>query len=115
MSPSTNDNEDDTAVQDAAVVAVNSTTVDEDNSSGGGGGILVPETKANNNDADILSDETNKSSTDDLNEKERHSIEIDLVQDTIRKKLMKDQYRDLWGEDHGYQSPNSDQKDTVDD
>jgi hypothetical protein len=28
---------------------------------------------------------------------------------------LKDQYRDLWGEDHGYQSPNSEQKDTVDD
>jgi hypothetical protein len=26
-----------------------------------------------------------------------------------------DEYRDLWGEDHGYQSPNSDQKDIVDD
>jgi hypothetical protein len=29
---------------------------------------------------------------------------------------LKDQYRDLWGKDHGYQSPNSgDHKDTVDD
>jgi hypothetical protein len=75
----------------------------------------VPETKANNDDADILADKTNKSSTDDLSEKEWHSIEIDLMQDTIRKQLLKDQYRDLWGEDHGYQSLNSDQKDTVDD
>jgi hypothetical protein len=92
-----------------------STTVDEDNSAGGGGGLLVPETKANDDDADILVDEMNKSSVDDLSEKERHSIEIDLMHDTIRKQLLKDQYRDLWGEDHGYQRPNSDQKDTVDD
>jgi hypothetical protein len=60
-----------------------------------------------------LVDETNKSSTDDLSEKERHSIEIDLMQDSIRKQLLKDQYRDLWGKDHGYQSPNSDQQDIV--
>jgi hypothetical protein len=67
------------------------------------------------NDADILVDETNKSSADDLAEKEQHSIEIDLMQDTIRKQLLIDQYRDLWGEDHGYKSPNNDQNDTVDD
>jgi hypothetical protein len=73
----------------------------------------VPEMKANDDDADLLVDETNKISADDLSEKERHSIEIDLMQDTIRKQLLKDQYRDLWGKYHGYQSPNCDQQDTV--
>jgi hypothetical protein len=57
----------------------------------------------------------NKSSADDLAKKERHSIEISLMQDTIRKQLLIDQYIDLWSEYHGYHSPNSDQKDTVDD
>jgi hypothetical protein len=33
--------------------------------------------KANDDDADILVDETNKSSADDLAENEHHSIEID--------------------------------------
>jgi hypothetical protein len=71
--------------------------------------------KANDNSADILVDNTNKRSADDLGEKECHSIEMDLMQGTIRKQLLKDQSRDLWGEDHGCQSPNSDHKDTVDD
>jgi hypothetical protein len=75
----------------------------------------VPETKANDDDADLLVDETNKSSADNLAKKEHHFIEIDLMQDTIRKQLLIDQYRELWGKYHGYQSPNSDQKDTVDD
>jgi hypothetical protein len=61
---------------------------------GGGGGLLVPETKANDDDADIFVDETNKSSADDLGEKERYSIGINLMQDTIREQLMKDQYID---------------------
>jgi flagellar biosynthesis component FlhA len=52
----------------------------------------VPDTKSNEDDADILVDETNKSSADDLGVKERHSIEIDLMHDTIRKQLLKDQY-----------------------
>jgi hypothetical protein len=111
----TKNNKDDTAVQDAAIAVVDSTTVDEDNSAGGGVGLLVLETKANDDDADLLVDEMNKSSADDLAEKEHHSIEIDLMQDTIRKQLLIDQYRDLLGEPHGYQSPNSDQKDTLDD
>jgi hypothetical protein len=36
--------------------------VDEDNSAGGGGGglLLVPETKANDDDADLLVDETRR-------------------------------------------------------
>jgi hypothetical protein len=73
----------------------------------------VPEKKANDDDADLLVEEMNTRSEDDLSEKERHSIEIDLMQDTIRKQLLKYQYRDLWGEYHGYHSPNSDQQDTV--
>jgi hypothetical protein len=40
MSSSTNDNQVNTAVQDAGVAAVDSTTVDDDNS-GGGGGLLL--------------------------------------------------------------------------
>jgi hypothetical protein len=71
--------------------------------------------KANDDDADLSVDGTNKSNADDLAEKDHHAIEIDLMQDTIRKHLLIDQYRDLCGEDHGHQSPNSDQKDTMDD
>jgi hypothetical protein len=67
----------------------------------------------NDDDADVLVDETNKSSADDLSEKERASIEIDLMQNSIRKQLLKNQYRELWGEEHGYQSPNSYQQDIV--
>jgi hypothetical protein len=62
-----------------------------------------------------LVDETNKSSADDLSEKERASKEIDLMQNSIRKQLLKNQYRELWGKEHGYQSPNSDQQDIVSD
>jgi hypothetical protein len=76
---------------------------------------LVPEMKANDDIADLLVDEMKKSSADDLGEKECHSLEMDLMQDTIRKQMLKDQSRDLWGEDHGCQSPNSDQKKIVDD
>jgi hypothetical protein len=113
MSSSTNDNQDNTAVQDAVVVAVNSTTVDDDNSGEGGGLLLGRETKVNDDDADVLVDETNKSSADNLSEKECASMEIDLMQNSIRKQLLKNQYRELWGEEHEYQSPNSDQQDIV--
>jgi hypothetical protein len=41
-----------------------------------------------------LVDETNKISADDLSEKECASMEIDLMQDT----LLKNQYRELWGQ-----------------
>jgi hypothetical protein len=58
-------------------------------------------------------DEKNKISADDVSEKERDSNEIDLMQKSIRKQLLKNQYRELWGEDHGYRSPNSDQQDIV--
>jgi hypothetical protein len=115
MSSSTNDNEDNTAVQDAVVAVVDSTTVDDDNSGGGGCLVVGRETKGNDGDADVLVDENNKSSADDLSEKERFSKEIDLMQNSIRKQLLKNQYRELWGEDHGYQSPNSDQQDFVSD
>jgi hypothetical protein len=115
MSSPTNDNKDDTALHDAVVAAVNPTTVDEYNSTGDSVGILVTEMKTNNDDDDLLVDDMNKSSAYDLSEKERHSIEIILMQDTIRKQLLIDQYRDLWGKDHAYHSTNSDQKDTVGD
>jgi hypothetical protein len=35
------------------------------------------------------------------------------MQNSIRKQLLKNQYRELWGEEHGYQSPNSDHQDIV--
>jgi hypothetical protein len=35
------------------------------------------------------------------------------MQNSIRKQLLKNQYRELCGKDHGYQSPNSDQHDIV--
>jgi hypothetical protein len=60
MSSSTNDNQDNTAVQDAVIVAVNSTTVDDDNSGGGGGLLLGLETKVNDDDTDVLVDDTSK-------------------------------------------------------
>jgi hypothetical protein len=74
------------------------------------------ETKGNNEDADVVVDEENKSSADDVSEKERDYNEIDLMQNSIRKQLLKKQYRKLWGENHGYwspNSPNSDQQDIV--
>jgi hypothetical protein len=102
---------------DDIVVAadVDSTTVDDDHSGGGGGPVVGPETKGNDNDADAMVDDKNKSSADDVSGKERDSDEIDLMQNTIRKQLLKKQYRELWGEEHGYRSPNSDQQDIVSD
>jgi hypothetical protein len=113
MPSSTNENLDNIAVQDAVVVAVDSTTVDDDNYGGDGGLLLGRETKVNDDNDDVLVDETNKSSADDLSEKERASMKINLMQNSIRKQLLKKQYRELWGEEHGYQSPNSDQQDIV--
>jgi hypothetical protein len=37
------------------------------------------------------------------------------MQNNIRKQLMKRQYKELWGEEHGYQSPPSERQDTVSD
>jgi hypothetical protein len=37
------------------------------------------------------------------------------MQNSIRKQLLKNQHRELWGEDRGYQSPNSDHQDSVSD
>jgi hypothetical protein len=81
----------------------------------GGGLVVGRETKGNDDDADVLVDEKNKSRADDVSEKERDSNEIDLMQNGIRKQLLKNQYRKLLGEDHGYRSPNSDQQDIVSD
>jgi hypothetical protein len=50
--------------------------------------------------------------------KECDSNEIDLMQNTIRNQRMKKQYRELWGQEHGYRSPNipnSDQQYIVSD
>jgi hypothetical protein len=102
MSSPTNDNEDDSAVQDAAVAAVDSMNVNEDNYSVHDAYILVPETKANDDDADILVDEMSTSVNYVLAEKkEAHFREIDLMQDSIMKDLKVDRYRKLSGEEHG--------------
>jgi hypothetical protein len=101
---------------DGAVVAaaVYSTTVDDDHYGGGGGPVVGRETKGNDEDADVLVDDKNKSSADNVSGKERDSNEIDLMQNSIRKQLMKKQYRELWGKDHGYWSPNSPNSDHQD-
>jgi hypothetical protein len=58
------------------------------------------ETKGNDDDPDVLVDKKNKITADDLSEKERFPKY--LMQNSIRKQLFKNQYRELWGEDHGY-------------
>jgi hypothetical protein len=95
--------------------AVDSTTVDDDHSGGGGGPVFGPETKGNDDDADAMVDDKNKSSADNVSGKERDSDEIDCMKNTIRKQLMKKRYRELWGEDHGYRTPPSEEHDTVSD
>jgi hypothetical protein len=107
----TKGNNDDVVV----AAAVYSTTVDSDHSGVGGGPVVGPEMKGNDDDADAMVDDKNKSSADDVSGKERDSDEIDRMQNTIRKQLMKKQYRELWGEEHGYRSPTSYQQDTVSD
>jgi hypothetical protein len=107
----TKGNNDDVVV----AAAVDSTTVDSDHSGGCGGPVVGPETKGNDDDADAMVDDKNKISADDVSGKERDSDEIDRMQNTIRKQLMKKQYRELWGKEHGYRSPTSDQQDTVSD
>jgi hypothetical protein len=97
----TKGNNDDVVV----AAAVDSTTVDSDHSGGGGGPIVGPETKGNDDDADAMVDDKNKSSADDISGNERDSDEIDRMQNTIRKQLMKKRYRELWGEEHGYRTP----------
>jgi hypothetical protein len=68
MSSSTNDKEVSTTVHDAVVTAaVDSTTVDSDNS-GGVSGPVVPETKGNDDNADTMVEDKNKSSADDVSE-----------------------------------------------
>jgi hypothetical protein len=69
MSSSTNDREVFTTGHDAVVAAaVDSTTVDSDNS-GGVSVPIVPETKGNDDDADAMVDNKNKSSSDNVSEK----------------------------------------------
>jgi hypothetical protein len=69
MSSSTNDKEVFTTVHDAVIAAVvDSTIVDSDNS-GGVSGPEVPEIKGNNDDADAMVDNKNKSSTNVVSEK----------------------------------------------
>jgi hypothetical protein len=85
--------------------AFDSTTVDDDHSIGGGGTVVGPETKGNDDMADAMVDDKNKISVDDVSGKERDSNEIDLIQNNIRKSLMKRKYKELWGEEHGYRTP----------
>jgi hypothetical protein len=95
--------------------AVDSTTVDDDHSGGGGGPLVGPETKGNDDVADAMVDDKNKSSVDNVSGKERDSNEIDLVQNNIRKQLMKKRYKELWGEEHIYWTPPIEKQDTVSD
>jgi hypothetical protein len=60
-------------------------------------------------------DDKNKNSADDVSGKERNSDEIDRMKNTIKKQLMKKRYRELWGKEHGYRTPPSEQQDTVSD
>jgi hypothetical protein len=46
--------------------AVDSTTVDDDHSGGGGGPVVGPETKGNDDIADAMVEDKNKSSVDDV-------------------------------------------------
>jgi major membrane immunogen (membrane-anchored lipoprotein) len=61
--------------------------------------------KGNNNVADAMVDDKNKSSVDDVSGKVFDSNEIDLMQNNIRKSLMKRKYKGVWGEYHGYHPP----------
>jgi hypothetical protein len=55
-------------------------------------------------------DDKNKISVDGVSGKERDSNEIDLMQNNIIKQLMKRQYKDLGGEEHGYRTPPSESR-----
>jgi hypothetical protein len=102
-------NNDDVVV----AAAVDSTTVDDDHSGGGGGPVVGRNTKGNDGVADVMVDNKNKSSVDDVSGKEFDSNEIDLMQNNIRKSLMKRKYKEVWGEDHGYQTPPIEKPNTV--
>jgi hypothetical protein len=95
--------------------AVDSTTVDDDHSGGGGGPVVGPETKGNDDVADAMVEDKNKISVDDVSGKERDSNKIDLMQNKIRKQLMKRKYKELWGEEHGLRIPPVEKQDTVSD
>jgi hypothetical protein len=69
------------------VAAADSTTVYDDHSGGVDGPVVGPETKGNDNVADAMVDDKNKSSADDVSGKERDSNEIDRMKNTIRKQL----------------------------
>jgi hypothetical protein len=83
-----------------AAAAVNSTKVDDEHSGGGDGPVVGPETKGNDDVADAMVDDKNKSSADYVSGKERDSNEIDRMKNTIRKQLLKRRYRELWGKEH---------------
>jgi tRNA G37 N-methylase TrmD len=85
--------------------AVDSTSVDDDHSGGGGGPVVGPETKGNDDIADAMVDAKNKIIVDDVSGKEFDSNEIDRMQNNMRKSLLKRRYKEVRGEDHGYQSP----------
>jgi major membrane immunogen (membrane-anchored lipoprotein) len=61
--------------------------------------------KGNDEVADAMVDDKNKSSVDDVSGKERDSNEIYRMKNTNRKQLLKRQYKELWGEEHGYWTP----------
>jgi hypothetical protein len=71
--------------------------------------------KGNDDVADAMVDDKNKSSVDDVSGKEFDSNEIDRMQNNMRKSLLKRKYKEVWGEDHGYQSPPIENPDTATD
>jgi hypothetical protein len=93
--------------------AVDSTMDDDDHSGGGGGPVVGPETKGKDDVSDAMVDNKNKRSVDDVSGKEFDSNEIDLMQNNIRKSLLKRKNKEVCGEDHGYQTPPIEKPDTV--
>jgi hypothetical protein len=59
----------------------------------GGGLVVGRETKGNNDNDDVLVDKKKKTGADDVSENESDSNEIDLMQYSIRKQLLRNQYR----------------------
>jgi hypothetical protein len=88
----TNDNEDDSAVQDASVAAVDPTKINKDGSAVQNADLLIPEMKSNDEVVDLLVDEMNTNVNDVLaDKKEAHSREIDLMQEKNMKYLKVEQ------------------------